>query len=279
MTDATRRAAMAERAARAGGVVARESFREELRVDTKATKTDLVTDADHEAQQQVVATLQQEFPGDAFVCEEDATSVPGADDADYREDVPATGDAWVVDPIDGTTNFVRGIRFWATSVAAVVDGSPVGVATYMPAEGDIYTAGPESVTVNGSTMSVSERDDPETFVVGAVGWWPGRGGSDGTAMFRALAERFGDLRRFTCMQGELALVASGALDAAVMLERPHPWDAIAGVHLVRRAGGVATDLEGERWSPDATGLAVSNGECHDAVLEAATDALSVEQPN
>jgi len=71
------------------------------------------------------------------------------------------------------------------------------------------------------------------------------------------------------MQGVLALVAAGSLDAAFMPRRPHPWDAVAGVHLVRRAGGTVTALDGEPWTPERTGLVVSNGERHGAVREVA----------
>jgi myo-inositol-1(or 4)-monophosphatase len=265
MTDATRRGALAERAARAGGVVANETFREALPVETKANKNDVVTEADRDAQRQVVATIRREYPDDALVCEEDVAA-PGVDDEILKE-VPETGPAWVVDPIDGTANYVRGIRFWGTSVAAVVDAEPVGVATYLPAERDIYTAGPGSVTLNGSAMAVSERTDPETFMTALLGWWPMEGGDSAASLFRAATEQFGDVRRLGSLQGALALVAAGSLDAGFMPETPHPWDAMAGVHMVRRAGGTATDVHGDRWRHDSEGLVVSNGEAHELVLE------------
>jgi myo-inositol-1(or 4)-monophosphatase len=268
MSDATRRAALAERAARAGGVVAREQFRSDLAVETKSDKNDLVTAADREAQQQIIATIHQEFPADALVCEEEAVP-PGLDAADLEvlTEIPDSGDAWVVDPVDGTGNFVRGIRFWGTSVAAVVNGAPVGVATYLPAEEDIYTAGPESATCNDSQLAVSERTDPETFAVGLIGWWPSNESGKYASLFRTAAGRFGDVRRLGSMQGVLALVASGGLDAAFMPTTPHPWDALAGAYLVRRAGGTATDVHGDRWDHDSEGLVVSNDRAHAEVLD------------
>ncbi|MEF8783278.1 MAG: inositol monophosphatase [Haloarculaceae archaeon] len=265
MTDAMRRAVVAERAARAGGVVAQDRFRTEIPAETKANRNDLVTEADREAQEQVITTIREEFPSDALVCEEDAAP-PGPDEIELHKSIPESGDVWIVDPIDGTGNYVRDIRFWTTSVAAVVNGSPVGVATYLPAEGDIYTAGPESVTRNGSQMAVSDRSDPETFAVALIGGWPARHGARYASLFRATASEFGDLRRLGSIQGVLALVAAGSLDAAFMPAQPHPWDAIAGVHLIRRAGGTATDIDGDRWQHDSEGLVVSNGETHDTVL-------------
>lgn len=268
MVDRTRRAALAERAARAGAVVARQRFRDQLAVETKAGKTDLVTESDRDAQRQILATIHDEFPDDAFVCEETATppAMP-ADAFDMRETVPDTEPAWVIDPIDGTANYVRETQFWGTSVAAVVDGSPVGVATYLPAIGDLYAAGPDSVTRDGTQISVSDRNDPETFAVGLLGWWPTKRDGEYADLFHAAATRFGDLRRLGSMQGSLALVAAGSLDAAFMPARPHPWDAIAGVHLIRQAGGTVTDIHGDPWTLDSQGLVVSNGAAHETVRE------------
>jgi myo-inositol-1(or 4)-monophosphatase len=274
MSDAMRRAALAERAARAGGVVARESFRGDLAVETKATKNDLVTATDRDAQRRVLATLRKSYPDDCYVCEETTDD----DTLDRREGVPDTGHAWVVDPIDGTANFVRGIRFCATSVAAVSGGATVGVATYLPAEGDLYAAGPKSMTRNDEPMSVSDRSDPETFAVGLLGSWPLGASEAVAAAAGAVAERFGDVRRLGCKQGTLALVAAGGLDAAFAPHQPEPWDAVGGVHLIRRAGGTATGLDGERWHPEADGLVASNGRDHGTVLAAARQANRAERP-
>lgn len=265
MSDETHRTATAERAARAGGVVAKQMFREAVDIETKTDKNDLVTEADRDAQRQVIATIRQEFPSATLVCEED--SRPVGSEIDLVDTVPQTGDTWVVDPIDGTGNYVRGIRFWTTSVAALSGGKPVGVATYLPSQEDIYTAGPENVSRNGTPIQVSNRTDPETFAVGLNGWWPVRGGQQYVSLFEAATERFGDIRRMGSMQGVLALVASGSLDAAFMPTTPHPWDSIAGAHLVRRAGGTVTDIDGEEWQPDSKGIVVSNGQAHDTLIE------------
>ncbi|MEF8888010.1 MAG: inositol monophosphatase, partial [Haloarculaceae archaeon] len=211
------------------------------------------------------ATVSQEFPDDPFLCEEE---VPVVGSVDRRESVPATGPAWVVDPIDGTANYVRGLRYWATVVAALVDGDPVGVATYLPAQEDVYAAGPGSVTHNGHSMRVSGRSDPETFALGTVGRWPRE---DGGASLDDLGGRFGDVRRIGSMQATLALVAAGSLEGAVATGTPHPWDSIAGAALIRRAGGTVTDLRGEPWTHDSVGLVASNGQAHEHLLDAVNE--------
>ena len=277
MTDAHHRAAVAERAARAGGVVARKRFRGDLAVETKANKNDVVTQADRDAQGQVVATIRGEFADDAFLCEEELVTRTGPETGATAPEsvgtVPDVGSAWVVDPIDGTANYVRGIGTWTTSVAAVSGGETVGSATYFPVDGTFYGAGPDSVTRDGESLSVSERTDPETFAVVPVGWWAQDDRGEFGRLCTAVADRFGDLRRIGSFQATLAFIADGALDGAVGTTPTNPWDTLAGVHLIRRAGGTVTDLDGEPWRHDSVGLVASNGTAHGELLSAATAAL------
>jgi len=277
MPDSLHRAALAERAARAGGVVARNRFREALAVETKSSKNDVVTEVDSDAQSQVVATVREAFPDDRFLCEEELVSRSGPEAVETEptpvDSVPETGTAWVVDPIDGTANFVRGLRTWATSVAAMADGETVGAATYMPSMGDLYASGPETATRDGTTLAVSERTDPETFAVTPVGWWELDDRAEFGQLCTAVVERFGDMRRIGSFQATLAFIADGALDGAICPTPTYPWDTLAGVHMVRRAGGRVTDLDGEPWTHDSVGLVASNGEAHDELVAAANAAL------
>jgi myo-inositol-1(or 4)-monophosphatase len=259
VTDTRRRAEVAARAARAGGQVALDAFRTDLDVETKDGKTDVVTRADRDAQRRVVEVLDGTFPGEPVVGEEGEGAAV----------VPAEGPAWIVDPVDGTNNYVRGLRVWATSVAAVHDGKAVAAANALPALGDVYVAGAEETRSNGDPANVSDRTDPETFAVAPTIWWDfDRRGEYGAAT-REIVERFGDLRRFGSAQATLAFVASGGLDAALTNVDPNPWDSIAGVHLIKRAGGTVTDLDGEPWRHDGRGLVASNGAAHGEVLAAA----------
>lgn len=275
MTDAHHRAAIAERAARAGGVVARERFRGDVTVETKDDKNDYVTAVDRDAEQQVVATIREEFPTDQFVCEEDTPQLAGPETEEEEpilvDSVPETGAGWIVDPIDGTTNFVRGSRTWATSVAAVSGGETVGSATYLPAMGDLYAAGPESVTRDGKTMRVSDTEDTERFHVAIVNWWDRADSDEFGTLCGTVRERFGSVRRLGSFQATLAMLADGGFDAAVSTNPANAWDTVAGVHMVRSAGGTVTDVHGDRWHQDSEGLVASNGEDHDAVLAAAEE--------
>lgn len=257
--DAAERAAVAERAAAAGGAVALETFRADLAIETKTGRTDFVTRADHEAQARVVSVLDEAYPAEPVVGEE--AGIPST--------LPDSGPVWVVDPIDGSNNYVRGLPLWTTSVAAVVDGEPVAAATAIPPVGDTYVAGPDGATRNGQAISVSDISDPELATVVPTIWWPMDRRDEYAAAAAGIVERFGDMRRWGAVQAVMAHIADGGLEGALTNVVVNPWDAFAGVHLVRQAGGTVTDLAGEPWRDGAAGLVASNGAIHDTVLDVA----------
>ncbi|UIO98545.1 inositol monophosphatase [Halobaculum sp. CBA1158] len=259
------RAAVAEDAARAGGAVAGEHFRRDIDVERKSGKTDVVTEADRASQRRVIERVRETYPADAVVGEEE----------DELKAVPDSGAAWVIDPIDGTNNYVRDIRAFATAVAAVVDGEPVAAATVAPALDDVYVADGDAVRRNGEPVSVSDRTDPETAAVAPTVWWDFDHRDEYAAACTEIVERFGDMRRFGSAQVTLALVAAGALDATITNVECNPWDSVGGVHMVRVAGGTVTDLNGEPWRHDSTGLVASNGGVHEEALSAARAADAV----
>jgi myo-inositol-1(or 4)-monophosphatase len=252
---------VAERAARAGGEVAHDAFRTGIDVETKSGKTDVVTQADRLAQHRVIEVIRETHVEDAIVGEEE----------DELKAVPDEGDAWVIDPIDGTNNFVRDTQIWATSVAAVDDGEPVAACNHLPALGDTYVAGEDGTTLNGDPVTVSEKTDPETFVVAPTIWWDFDHRDEYGNACAAIVDRFGDMRRYGCAQAVLSMIASGQLEGTITNVYANPWDSVAGVHLVRQAGGTVTDVHGDRWTPGSEGLVASNGEAHDEVLAAARE--------
>ncbi|MFB6105064.1 MAG: inositol monophosphatase [Halobacteriaceae archaeon] len=257
------RATIVERAADAGAAVAHDGFRTGIAVETKGDKTDVVTEADRAAQRRVIEVIHDAYPGDPIVGEEE--------DEDKR--VPPTGPAWVIDPIDGTNNYVRDVPIWTTAVAAVVDGETVAAANVLPALGDRYVTDGESTTFNGDQTTVSDRTDPETFRVTPMIWWGRDRRQEYAAACREIVQRFGDLVRPVCAQYVLSMVAAGQLDGAITNVVPNAWDTVGGVAMVRNAGGVVTDLAGDPWTPGATGLVASNGHAHEE-LQAAVRAVT-----
>lgn len=259
MTDTAARADLAERAARAGAAVAEGFFRRDVAVETKANRTDFVTRADRDAQRQVVAAIRDEYEEDAIVGEE----------ADELKEVPAEGPVWVVDPVDGTNNFVRENPVWTTSVAAIRDGEAIAAANACPTLGDVYTADADGTYRNGERVSVSDATDPETFTVIPTLWWNRSRRDEYAAACREIVFRFDDLRRFGSAQIELSMVATGQVDAAITNVTASPWDTVAGAFMVEQAGGVVTGVDGERWTHASDGIVASNGEAHDELLAAA----------
>ncbi len=259
MDTHAQRASVAREAARVGAETAIAAYRTDIAVEQKSGTTDLVTEADRRAQRRVIETIQESFPNDTIVGEE----------GDARKSVPSEGPTWVIDPIDGTNNYVREIDYWATAVAAVVDGDPVAGAIHAPALEDVYTSGFDSPTRNEDQISVNSVADPDRATVIPTVWW----GSDQRTEYARACERvvtrFGDLRRFGSAQLALALVAAGSVEAAITNVETNPWDTVAGVHLIREAGGTVTDINGAHWEHDSRGIVASNGNLHEQVLTAA----------
>ncbi|WIV66133.1 inositol monophosphatase family protein [Natrialbaceae archaeon AArc-T1-2] len=256
-----RRADLAVRAAEAGAAVALESFRADLEVERKDENGGVVTQADRDAQRAVVETIREEYPEEAIVGEEEGE----------LSAVPEREPAWIVDPIDGTDNYVRGSRLFGTAVAAVDDGEPVASAVVFPALSEAYRFGPNGVVRNGDSIATSDRTDPETSAVCPLIWWGFDRREEYAAANRAIVERFGDLRRLGCAQATLAAIADGTYEGAITNVETNAWDTVAGVAMIRAAGGTVTDLEGERWRHDSRGLVASNGTLHEDLLAAARE--------
>lgn len=259
-------------AARAGATRALSGFRTDIAAEQKGgDNVDSVTAADRAAQRVVRERLAAAYPDEPVVGEE----------GDAPDHLPASGSAWVVDPIDGTVNFVGGRRVWATSVARVVDGEPVAAATVAPALGDAYVADrtnawrePAGVDDESDRdlLAVDDETAPNRFLVNPL-FGPGEEDRERlAAVAPTLVTAFGDLRRVGCAQLALASVAAGAFHVTVSTVELNDWDTVAGVHLIRCAGGRVTDIYGERWEPGATGLVASNDTAHDQVVATVREA-------
>jgi len=259
--DSDLRVDVAVESAQAGAAVAADAFRTALDVERKDGKTDVVTRADRHAQEAVVERITETYPDATIVGEEN----------DAAGTVPEEGVVWVIDPIDGTNNFVRESRYWATSVACLVDGEPVTAVNVLPAMDDQYVGAPSGVTLNGQPISVSDRSDPELFVVVPTVWWGFDRRTEYAAATEAIVTRFADLRRVGSAQASLSLLACGTYDGVLTNVTAPPWDTVAGAAMVRWAGGTVTDLDGEDWHHDSRGLVASNGQAHDELLAAARE--------
>jgi histidinol-phosphatase len=220
------------------------------------TKPDLtpVTEADRAAEQEIRAVLARARPGDAVLGEEMGDAPPGA---------PRR---WIVDPIDGTKGYARGLPVWATLLALECGGELVLGVVSAPALGTRWWARRDGGTFrNGALVRVSDvaRIEDAQLSYSDVAYFAAAGIGD---EFLALARRCWRTRAFGDFWSHV-LVADGSVDIAVEVGGLALWDVAALVPIVEEAGGRLTDLAGDVRA-DAGDVVVTNGHLHAAVLAA-----------
>lgn len=214
--------------------------RTSLAIDAKSSPTDLVTEMDRAAEQLIARRLAQARPHDAIVGEE-GTDKPGS-----------TGVRWVIDPIDGTTNFVYGHPGFAVSIAAEVDGQPTVGVVCDPLHAETFTAvHTYGAWRNGEPISVSSCTEmPLALVATGFSYQPERRRLQAEVLGTVLPE-VRDIRRMGAASTDLCSVACGRVDA--YYERGlKPWDYAAGALIATEAGAVVTDGAGGGPSPEFT---------------------------
>jgi myo-inositol-1(or 4)-monophosphatase len=252
--DLARCLTVAERAARAAGALLQE-YRGKARVSAKGPR-DLVTEADILAQECVRSILLESFPTHRFVGEEaEPLPCPPAVPAISSEgDSCSTGGSptWIVDPLDGTTNYVHGYPAYCVSIAlAEHDRLLVGVI-HDPVAGETYTATRGGgAWRNGSRLAVSSVRHAEDALVSVS--FPAHPTAEAIAVkdFLAVLPHVQAVRRSGSTALNLAWLAAGRLDA-FWVRRIRSWDVAAGLLLVREAGGTVVDFawDGRRQPGD-----------------------------
>jgi myo-inositol-1(or 4)-monophosphatase len=225
----------AVRAAKAGGEILLPYWRNlpHGSVEEKQ-QNDYVTRADRESEEAILSTIRSRFPEDAFLGEEGGVRA-GADGAR----------TWIVDPLDGTSNFVSGFPFWCVSIAARdAEGLCVGVV-WDPLRDELYRAERGSGAFrNGTRISVTGRPGLEGAFVATGFPFRNREKIDTyLALFRAIFLEARAIRRAGSAALDLAYVAAGVFDGFFEF-RLSPWDVAAGALLIQEAGGVVTDYDG-----------------------------------
>jgi myo-inositol-1(or 4)-monophosphatase len=228
---------------------------EHLQVSLKGP-ANFVTAADRRTEEILLAELSRARPGYSFLGEEGG--IREGDDKTHR---------WIVDPLDGTTNFLHGIPQFAISIALEREGVIVAGVIYNPANEELFTAERgKGAFLNEQRLRVAGRRHMSEAVVACGVPHVGRGD---TALFRreiaAVQERVAGLRRFGAAALDLAWVAAGRFD--VFWERElAPWDMAAGILMVREAGGYATDLDDGDAIFDKRQIIAGNATLHKELL-------------
>jgi len=248
----------ARRWARAAGAVLME-WRGTLttadsRVQNKST-FDLVTAADEASEALIVDAIASEFPGDAILAEE-GSSRPGT-----------SGFQWVIDPLDGTTNFVHAHPIFMVAIGLRFEGWRVAGVCYAPVLDELYAARlGAGATRNGLLIGVSRTSELLQSLLATGFPYDRRTGADEllAVVGRALREAQG-LRRLGSACYELCLVAAGVLDG--FFERGlQPWDVCAASLIVDEAGGVLSAYDGGDFDIAGRSVVASNGPIHSDLL-------------
>jgi myo-inositol-1(or 4)-monophosphatase len=244
--------------ARGAGAVLRDGYGRPSRVELKGA-IDLVTEHDRASEDYIVGEIARRFPGHAVLAEESGgTGATPADPPPYR---------WIIDPLDGTTNFAHGLPFFCVSLALEAAGVRTLGVLHDPLRDECFAARlGGGATLNGAPIRVS----PERSLADALGCtgfpYDVREKPEETLRFFApLLPRMRGVRRLGSAALDLAYVACGRLDLFWEVKL-HPWDVAAGILVVEEAGGRVTDFAGGPVEPDPIEIAASNGALHDALL-------------
>ncbi len=226
---------IAVRAARTAGKVIVRSFEQldKVEIESKGTN-DFVTSVDISAEEAIIETIRKSYPDHTIICEESGVST-GSDD-DFQ---------WIVDPLDGTANFVKGIPHFAISIALKVKGKLDQAVIFDPIRGELFTASRgKGAQLNGFRIRVQNHKNLSGTIL-ATGF-PHKQKQHSQAymaMFSALFLQTSDLRRAGSAALDLAYVAAGRVDGFFEIGLK-PWDTAAGELLVIEAGGLVTDFAG-----------------------------------
>ena len=239
-------------------------------VETKSTDTDVVTAADRAVERQVVAAIKAARPGDGVLGEEYGDS---AAPSSQSSDRGGSAVRWVLDPIDGTVNYLYGLPQYAVSLAAEIDGVAVAGVVINAATGDEWTATRGGGAWRGDRRlrpSVRTRLD-QSLVGTGFGYDAKRRAHQGAVLAR-LITRVRDIRRFGAAALDLCAVAEGTLDA-YFEKGLNPWDHAAGGLIATEAGATVSGLRG---APPGLDMVVAAppaifGPLHDLLVELDAD--------
>ena len=253
---------VAIKAARAAGAIINRAALdvESVRISQKQIN-DFVTEVDHASEKIIIETLLTAYPGHGILAEESGTEY-GAKDSEF---------VWIIDPLDGTTNFLRGVPHFAVSIACKYRGRLEHAVVLDPVRQEEFTASRgRGAQLNGRRLRVSGRTSLEGALLGTG--FPFRDNQmdnldNYLGMFRSLVGQTAGIRRAGAASLDLAYVAAGRFDA-FWESGLSEWDMAAGALLIQEAGGLVSDFTGSHDFLEKGHIVAGNTKCFKAVLTA-----------
>jgi myo-inositol-1(or 4)-monophosphatase len=225
--------ALARRAAVEAGSMVKETPARSLRASTKSSPTDFVTEMDHASEQLILKIILTARPADGLIGEEGASKSS------------QSGISWLIDPIDGTTNYLRGIPNFSVSIAAAAEDQTVVGVVYDPTQGEVFTAiRNRGATLNNTPITCSATPLPES-IIGTGFSYSSAQRARQAELLRTVLPAVGDIRRPGSAAVSLCWVACGRLDAFYEAGL-QPWDFAAGSLIALEAGADVQSAERDK---------------------------------
>ena len=248
---------LAIRAAREAGAILQDYAARGCQISSKG-RIDLVTEADLASEAHITTLIREHFPSHSILAEESGGERAAHSSGEYT---------WIIDPLDGTTNFSHGFPCYAVSIGVEQGGRPHVGVIYDPSRDELFAAERgQGAWCNERPLRVSRIDQLEkSLVVSGFPYDVRERMEDYLPAWRAFLSHTQGVRRLGSASIDMACVASGRMDG--FWERGlHPWDTAAGWILIEEAGGTVTQMDGAPYDNFSGSLLCSNGAIHDAML-------------
>jgi myo-inositol-1(or 4)-monophosphatase len=243
--------------AKEAGQVLMDHLERRLTVESKSSEIDLVTEADLASEKLIVEAIRQQYPEHSILSEEGLGQ-------------EQTGEfLWLVDPLDGTTNYAHGYPVFCVSIALQREGETILGVTYDPVRDELFWAEKDrEAYCNGRRLSVSGTDSLRRSLL-ATGFFYTRASieDNNLAEFGRIMPQVQGVRRAGSAALDMAYVADGRLDGYWEFHLS-PWDWAVGDLLVREAGGRTSDVSGQPWRLRSNNIVATNGLLHEELLAA-----------
>lgn len=249
--------ALAGRLARAAGALQRERYETAIEIRTKSASIDLVTEVDHACEAMIVASLGEERPEDAILAEEGR-----------GDDHPNARWRWIIDPLDGTTNYAHGYPRFCVSIGVEYEDTRTVGVVFDPLLDELFCAvRGNGARLNDSPIRVSnETEIGNGLVATGFAYDVRKSAQDNINHFIAFVKESRAIRRDGSAALDLCYVAAGRFDGYWEIKL-HPWDVAAGLLMVDEAGGRTSDLSGGPALRSGFECVASNGALHEQMLE------------
>ena len=234
------------------------------RIVAHKSRTDLVTETDKLSERTIIQHISQTFPSHSILAEESGQTLL---ESEYL---------WIVDPLDGTTNFVHGFPSFGISIGCMYKGDPVVAVVLELPSNNCYTAiKDQGAFKDNSPIHVSDTNDlSQSLLVTGFGYDHGDKWHANMGLFKAFTDITQGVRRLGAASIDLCHLASGTVDGFWELDL-HPWDTAAGILIVKEAGGFVTQMNGTDFSIYDKQILASNGFIHESMMNFTRPAMAL----